>query len=69
MSTKDIAQFTNLTIRGVETARYRITLCAATVRLYRLHAGNRGVHVRVRLAHGLGGAVGGARGGGADSGK
>ncbi len=24
MSTKDIAQFTNLTIRGVETARYRI---------------------------------------------
>jgi len=24
LSTKDIAQFTNLTIRGVETARYRI---------------------------------------------
>ena len=24
MSAKDIAQFTNLTIRGVETARYRI---------------------------------------------
>ena len=38
-------------------------------RLHRLHAGDRGVHVCLRLAHGPGGAVGGACSGGADGGK
>ena len=44
-------------------------LCPPVVRLHRLHADNRSVYVPLRLAHGPSGAVGGARGGGADSGK
>ena len=46
-----------------------LPLCPPVVRLHRLHADNRSVYVPLRLAHGPSGAVGGARGGGADSGK
>ena len=45
-----------------------LPLCAPAVCLRRIHAGDRGVYVCLRLAHGPGGAVGGARGGGADGG-
>lgn len=46
-----------------------LPLCPPVVRLHRLHADNRSVYVPLRLAHGPSGAVGGTRGGGADSGK
>ena len=45
-----------------------LPLCAPALRLHRLHAGDRGGDVPLRLAYGPGSAVGGAGGGGADGG-